>query len=225
MNERDAATEALIQEVNEDLKRDQAEKLWKAYGKYVIAAAAVLILGTGGAELWKHWTTSRAQADSALFMAASQQAARGKDAASLDALDSLAKDDRTVYGTLAVLKKASVLAARNDTEQAINAYQTVAASKNLDPVYRESAKLHAILMQIDKGDPAMLEAELDQLSGPAQTWRHSAQEMKALLAIRTGKDAKALEIYTRLSDDSTAPQGLRARAAEARQALEAKGRS
>ena len=39
-------------------------------------------------------------------------------------------------------------------------------------------------------------------------------ELSALLAQRTGDGAKAKEYYTKLADDLTAPQGMRARATE-----------
>jgi hypothetical protein len=45
-------------------------------------------------------------------------------------------------------------------------------------------------------------------------WRHSALELTALLAQRSGDAAKAREIYTSLADDPTTPRQLRGRAAE-----------
>lgn len=225
VNERDAATEALIREVDEDLKRDQFEKLWQAYGKYAVAAAALLILGVAGNELWQHRQRSLSQEESARFSAASQQAAQGRDAASLSGLEGLAKEGKTAYASLAAMKRAGFLAAQGEREKSAEAYQLAGTASNAEPLYQGSARLHALFLQIDQGDPARLEAELAPLAAANQPWRHSAQELQALLALRTGDNAKALDLLTRLSDDATAPQGLRARAAELRQALEAKGRS
>lgn len=224
MNERDAATEALIREVDEDLKKDQAEKLWKAYGKYVVAGAVALILGVAGYEAWKHWKTSQAQAESARFAEALQHVAQDRDAASLAGLEQLAKDGKTAYASLALLKKAGFLAAVGDKTKAVEAFEAVADS-DLDALYRQSAKLHAVYVQMETGDPAKLEADLAPLAADNEPWRHPARELQGLLALRMGDNAKALDIFTKLSDDAAAPQGLRARAAELRQAIEAKGRS
>lgn len=218
MNERDAATEALIREVDEDLKRDQFDKLWKQYGKYVVGLAVVLVLGVAANEGWRSLKISRAQEESAKFQAAAQK----RDIA---ALEELAKTGKTVYAPLASFKKAALLTVAGNGAQAIEAYQDGANAKEMGPLYQQAARLHALMMQIDTGDAAKLEAELAPLAQPGEPWRHSAQELQALLAIRTGFPARALEILTRLSDDATAPQGLRARASELRQALESKGRS
>ena len=34
----------IFQEIDEDLRRERAGKLWQKYGKYVIAAAALIVL-------------------------------------------------------------------------------------------------------------------------------------------------------------------------------------
>ncbi|CAA6604380.1 conserved hypothetical protein [Rhodospirillaceae bacterium LM-1] len=225
VNDSDAATEALIREVDEDLKRDRAEKLWKAYGSYVVAAAAILVLGVAGNEGWSHWKTSQAQSDSARFAQVSQQATQGKAEDSLSGLEAMAKDGGAVYATLAEMKKAGILTIRGETAKAVESYQLAANHSGMGPLYQSAAKLNALALQIDSGDSAKLEAELAPLAAASEPWRHTAQELLALLAIRTGDTAKAQDIYTRLSDDATAPHGLRARAAELRQSLEAKGRS
>ena len=222
MNERDAATEALIREVDEDLKRDQFDKLWKAYGNYIVAGAVALVLGVAGNEAWNHWKTGQAQAESASYLAASQQASRSKD---MSGLDDLAKNGKTVYASLASFQKAGHLTFSQDLTNAVLAYQAAAASKEMGPLYQSAARLHALMLEIDSGEPARLESELAPLAAANEPWRHSSLELQALLALRTGNNDKAKDILAVLADDATAPQGLRARAAELRQALEAKGRS
>ena len=37
----------IFDEVNEDLKRDQMQRLWSRYGKYMILATSVVVLGVG----------------------------------------------------------------------------------------------------------------------------------------------------------------------------------
>jgi hypothetical protein len=222
VSDKDPVSDALIREVDEDLKRERAEKLWKAYGKYVISGAVALVLGVAGYEAYSSWKIRQAQEGSLRFATAASEAIRGRDDASLAGLDGLSKESQTVYGPMAQLRKAGILAARKDTDKAVQSLEG-AASSDLPALYREAARLQAALLQLDTAEPAKLAAQLDQLAAPGQPWRHSALELQALLALRTGDKAKALEIYTRLSDDVAAPQGLRARAAEARQAIDSQG--
>ncbi len=37
----------IFDEIDEDLKRDRAQELWARYGKFVIAAAAAVVLAVG----------------------------------------------------------------------------------------------------------------------------------------------------------------------------------
>jgi hypothetical protein len=43
----------IFQEVEEDVRRERYEQLWKKYGNHVIGAAAVLVIAVGG---WQAWT-------------------------------------------------------------------------------------------------------------------------------------------------------------------------
>ena len=45
-------------------------------------------------------------------------------------------------------------------------------------------------------------------------WRFEAHEIQALNAIKRGESTRAVELYKALADDGSAPQGIRARAAE-----------
>ena len=45
-------------------------------------------------------------------------------------------------------------------------------------------------------------------------WRYNAKEFTALLAQRAGDTQRAGQLFRELADDATAPQGIRARAAE-----------
>ncbi|MEE8534520.1 MAG: hypothetical protein V3S45_00650, partial [Kiloniellales bacterium] len=52
------------------------------------------------------------------------------------------------------------------------------------------------------------------LTADANPWRHSAREISAVLAFRSGDREKAVELFTGLAKDASAPEGIRARAGE-----------
>ena len=51
----------IFQEVDEDLRRDRATALWRRYGKYVVAAAVVLVLATAGWSGYRHYRDQQRQ--------------------------------------------------------------------------------------------------------------------------------------------------------------------
>ena len=76
------------------------------------------------------------------------------------------------------------------------------------------ARLFFVMHQIDDGDPEELKSMLQPLLTPGNSFRPSALELTAVLALREGDDAEARQTYSEIADDLGAPPGLRARAAQ-----------
>ena len=53
----------IFQEVEEDVRRERAEKFFKAYGHYIIALLVIAFLAIGGYEIWQaRQASARAEA-------------------------------------------------------------------------------------------------------------------------------------------------------------------
>ncbi len=209
----------IFKEVDEDLRRDQAAKVWKKYGAYVIGAAVLLVLATAGFQAWQWWDVKQRSQRSASYMAAVEllQQETGEEAAA--AFGDLADPDGS-YGTLAAFNQARLLAEAGDTAAAIDLWERLAASAAAGPGFQGAATLLSVMHQIDSGDPAALEGRLDVLVAGESGFRPIALELTAVLALRQGDRARARELYAQLADDRTAPAGLRARASQMLVALE-----
>jgi hypothetical protein len=209
----------IFKEVDEDLRRDQAEKLWRKYGAYVIAAAAAVVLATAGFQTWKWWYSKQQTELSDRYAAAVRLIARGDNEAAADQFGALA-DPGGGYGTLAAFNQARLLAASGDKAAAIEIWDRLAASSAAGPAFQGVATLLSVMQQMEDGDPVALEARLKPLSETDGGYRHVALELIATLAIRQGDPARAREIYTQIADDPNSPVGLRARASQLLNALE-----
>lgn len=209
----DAAAELLIREVDEELKQEQLQVLWKKHGNLLVAAATALVLGVAGWQGWKAWDTSqRAKAGDA-FSAAMTSLQQGKRDEALAQLGKVATEGTAGYQVLADFKLADLKLASGDREGAIALFERVAVGKG-DEIYRDMARLKVAYLQLDGGDPAAVSASVAQLAAETSPWRHSAREIQALAAVKAGDVAAAEELFRKLADDPAAPQGVRARAAE-----------
>jgi hypothetical protein len=204
----DAASKLLIDEIEEDLKREQYAKLWKTYGSWIIAAAIAVVVVVAGHQGWKAWQAERRTSEATTY--ANVTALPPGEAAA--ALAKLSADAKTGYQELAALRRASLLAESGDVAAATAAYDAIAADQSVPDIYRGLATLRGVILQMETGDPAALDGKLQSLVGGP--WRHTAQELQAVLAQHRGDSARARELYQRLADDLTTPPGLRARAAE-----------
>jgi hypothetical protein len=204
----------IFQEIDEDVRRERLQQLWKRYANYVIGAALLLVLGTAAVVGWREYQNRQNQAQAQRFLAAIDQATRGEEAAAREAFAKLSADAGAGYATLARLREAALLAKTGDAAGAAKVYEQIATDSRVDPVFRDLATIMIVQDTIATGDPPKLTQLLAPLLGEKNPWRHSALELSALLAQRTGDQAKAKEIYTKLADDLTAPQNMRARATE-----------
>lgn len=202
----------IFREIDEEIRRDQLNRIWQRFGGLIIAVALLIVLGTAGYVAWQRWSQSTAQEETFRLVTTVGNAEGGDAAAVAGELAAFAQDAHGGRGTIARLYEAGLLAGAGNREEAARVYEEVAASAGQP--YRDLATLLAVLNRLDEGDPAELRTRLSPLTAEASPWRHSARELDALLMLRAGDRAGAAKIFTELSEDPGAPQGVRSRAAE-----------
>lgn len=209
----------IFTEVDEDMRRERAVKLWKAYGNYVILGAALVVAGTGGYVAWQDYSRKQAEAAAAQYVAAVDQARSGSAAQGSQALANIARGGHAGYSVLARLEEAGLKASAGDAAGAATVYRQIADDTGVDADLRAAAALLAALNTVDTAAPGEIDKDLATLSTPTSPWRYLAWELQALAAVKAGKIDEARADYTRISDDPDAPAPLRARAAEMLAAL------
>lgn len=220
----DAATDLLIKEVDEELRHEQLENLWKRYGNMFIGASVVLVLAVVGWQAWNTWQSKERQASGARFGEAAQLVTENKRDQAVELLGKLAAEGSSGYRVLAELKLGDLKQEAGDKAGAAATYERV-AGMNVDDVYQAMAILKAAYLKLDAGDPAAVEKMVETLAVESSAWRHSAREVQALAALKRDDAARAAELFRKVADDPAAPQGVRARAAEMLAAAGAKPKS
>jgi len=210
----DFAVTDIFREVDEELRRESFEKLWRKYGAYAIALAVVIVLAVGAIVGWQRYSEHRQAERARQYVAAVSSS--GPEAVA--ALQSLATGSDG-YAALALLHEAATKAKAGDTAGAVATYEKLAADGSVDQPFRDLAVILLALATADTASPADLTARLAPLTDASNPWHYSALEITALLARRAGDTARAQQIYSGLADDLNAPQALRARAAEMLAAL------
>jgi len=208
----------IFREIEDELRRDNLLKLWQRYGKYLIALAVGALLIAGAIAAWRAHQASERRAQAASYSTALAFARAGKDAEAAKRFGAMAGEDGG-YGVLAAFERAELLAKGGDNKAAIAAYDRLAQSSAIDPELRNLAVLLSVMHGLPNGDPHAAIARLQPLTQNGNPWRASALDLTAAAKLKAGDRAGALAIYKQLADDLTAPQGLRARAAEMAAAL------
>lgn len=204
----------IFDEVEEDLRADRMKRLMTRYGG-LLAGVVLLVLGAvAGVQGWRWWQDRQTAQSAEVYLAASRDAAApGADLRAVaERFASVADEAPTGYRTLARLRAAALAAEVGAREEALGLWDAVAGDGAADPVYRDLATLMWALHALDGGDPAVIEARLAPLAVPGGAWRASAEEIRALAALRRGETEAARRTLTALAADEAAPQGVRDRA-------------
>jgi hypothetical protein len=200
----------IFQEVEEEVRRERFEKLWKKYGNYIIAVAALVVIGVAGYQLWIIWDRTQREDASEKFHAAEQLAQADRVADAEAAFAKLATNAPSGYATLAKFAQASSMLAEGKNEQAMAIYNTLA--KLPDPELSGAAKLRIAWALAEDAPPDQIEKVLGPLTGANNPWRFAALEVLAYVDLRTGLRVTAMKAYAKLAADKNAPPGIRQRA-------------
>ena len=208
----------IFREIDEELRRENLLKLWSRYGKYVILVAVLAVVIAGAITAWRSHQASERRAQSGRYSAALALVRDGKNADAARLFAALAQEGGG-YGLLASFEEAELLAKDGDRKGAVAAYDRLAASSGLDREFRDLAVLLSVTHGLPDDDPKVAVERLQRLTENGNPWRASALELTAAAKLKAGDRNGALDIYKMLADDLSAPQRLRARAAEMAAAL------
>jgi hypothetical protein len=209
---RDAAKEAFDREVEEELRRDQIEKIWAHYSKHILAAAGLVVLGVGGWKFIESRQIAAANAAGARFEAAAGLAEAKKVAEAQQAFAALTKDSPPGYRMLASLRVAASELNGGRTAEALAAYEAAAATPGADPLLIDFARLQIASLKIDTADWTEMQNRLTPLSGDKSPWRYSARELMGMAALKAGKSDEAKTTFEQLIADRRVPPSISERA-------------
>jgi hypothetical protein len=202
----------LAREVDEELRREQMLRLWEQYGTYIVAVAALIIVGVGGVKYYQHRSAVAAEAAGARFVAATHQVTDSKAEEARKELEAIAATGPAGYATLARLRLAAANAAAGKTNEAATEFETIAKESSVDPLLRDYARLQAAMLRLDTANWTDMQNRLTDLAAEQNAWRYSARELLGLAAHKAGKTEEARQEFQRLMGDRTTPQGISERA-------------
>jgi hypothetical protein len=201
----------IFQEVDEEVRREQLKKLWERYGGYLIAACIAVVIGVGGWRGYEWWQAKQAAQSGAAFEQAVTLAESGKHQEAAAAFAKLASDGTSGYRVLARLRQAAELAA-TDPKSAVADYDAIATDDRVGQVVQDLAAVRASYLLIDSAPYSEILRRLEPLTAPDRAFRHSAREILALSAWKTGDMAAAHRWTDMIMSDPQTPPGSRSRA-------------
>jgi hypothetical protein len=201
----------IFQEVDEEVRREQLKRLWERYGTLLIASCILVVAGVGAWRGYEWWETKQAAQSGAAFEQAVSLAQAGKHQDAEAAFAKLATDGTAGYRVLARFREAAELAP-TDSKAAVNAYDQISADKNAGQAIQDLAAVRAGFLLVDSAPYSEIRTRLEPLTAADRTFRHSAREILALSAWKSGDLAAARQWTDLIITDPQTPSGTRSRA-------------
>lgn len=211
----DSTDNSLFREIDEELRQEHYNKLWKKYGNVIIGAAILLVVSVAGHQIWQNMRASQAQSDSVALATAINHVAAGNSAEANASLNKVIAESGSGYAMLARFQQAGLAADKGDAKQAAAIYFGIASDAGTEQAFQGLATILGVTQGLQAGTALSdLEARLVALVKDDNPWRFSARELSGLIALKEGKLDKARPIFENLSKDPLTPRGIRARATE-----------
>ncbi|QIE54536.1 tetratricopeptide repeat protein [Pikeienuella piscinae] len=204
MSDRDS----FIDEVSEEVRRDQMYALWRRWGPYVIGGIVVIVALAGG----KAWMDAQAVQEARQAGAAMIAASEIAPTEAAEALTTLAEQTGNEgAAVLARLRAAGAFAADGRWEEAAKAYEIVAEDGAADPILRDFAAFRAVMERASGMEPMAQAEALTPITDGNGAFRLLALEAKGAALLAAGDREAAADALRAVAADEAAPQGLRQR--------------
>ena len=207
-------TETFVREVDENLRRDQMQNFFKAYGSWLIVAVVLFLGASGGFIWWKQHQVQQSQAQVEKLAQIYKEIGSGNTSQSPQQLDEISKNGSKAVRASALFARAALALQQNDVKLATSTYKTIANDDGLPDPYRDAALIRQTALEFDQLKPGEAIARLQPLAKPGEPWFGSAGEMTALAMIKQGRKQEAGQLFAAIAKDQSVPETIRGRATQ-----------
>ncbi|MGL3823269.1 tetratricopeptide repeat protein [Sphingopyxis sp. R3-92] len=205
---------ALLQEVDEAVRKDRLETIMQRYGRWIIAAAIAALLAFGGYLYWSHHQESVRGEKAEELLAAFEKAATNQPTAAASELKALEAGNDATYRASALIQQGNMKAASGDLKGAAAIMARVAADTKLDPAMRDLALIRQTALEFDTLKPETVIARMKPMvdaKDPVSSLFPSAAELTAIAHYQLGQFDKAGALYGRIAKLPDVPKSLQSR--------------
>jgi hypothetical protein len=209
----------IFDEVSEDLRAERAVNLLRRYGSLLIIAAILVLIAVGGQQAWSWYQNQQNDKAATAYIALDEQiTAQGagitndQRVADAKALGNFAASASTGYRDLADLRAAGLYADAGQIDAAEALWNDVADDAAADPLVRNLADLLWAQHALGTAPDNVVLARLQPLTVPENPYHALAEETQALLYLNENKPDQAKALFSQISADPNAPEGVRNRA-------------
>ena len=210
-----------INEVEEELRKDDYNRLLKKYGPIIGVVLFLIVAGTGFIEYRKYADDKKAQAISAVYTAADKQLDDGGPDDAVAAFVELSANGPEGYSGLSLMRAAAIRQGQGDMLEAVR-YFDQAAEKFSTARHKQLAQLKAAYLLADQGAYADVIGRVSPLAETEAPYEFLARELLGYAYAESGDEASAREQFAYLTTIPGVPATVKQRAEQSMALMSAK---
>ncbi len=203
--------DSLLREVQEELRREQMQKIWQRYNGLILGAAALIVLAVAGYKFLETRRITAAETGGADFTAAENLSDQKKKDEAAKAFQSIAESGPAGYAALAKLQLAGAQVKDGKTADAVATYDSLAKQPGADDLLKNFAQLQAASLRMADADYQEIQNRLTPLIGENAPYDKSARELLGIAAFKAKKFDEARKYLEPLLLDPNASDALQER--------------
>lgn len=208
------SSDTFVREVEENIRRDQAQEFARKYGSWLIGGVVLFLAAVAGWIYWQNRQLEKAAVQSEQLSQIYADIGAGKTGDVQQRLDQVARDGGGLVRATALFTSASAALERGDRGQALARYRAARDDRGLPEPYRDIALIRLTTLEFDSLKPEEVIARLQPLAKPGNPWFASAGELTAMAYLKQGKRLDAGRLFAAVAADPQAPETVRSRAVQ-----------
>lgn len=200
-----------INEVEEELRKDDYNRLLKKYGPLIGIALFLIVAGAGFIEYRKYADDKKAQVVSAIYTAADKKLDEGDTDAAAVAFADLGATGPEGYAGLSLMRAAAIRQDQGDVLGAVQFFDQ-AAEKFSIPRHMQLAQLKAAYLLADQGAYADVIGRVGPLAERDAPYEFLARELLGFAYAQAGDSSSAREQFAYLTSVPGVPATVKQRA-------------
>ena len=208
------SSETFIREVDENLRRSQAEDFFKRWGGWIIGGVLLLLLASAAYLWWRQHQADEAQRHSEEMSAIIADIGAGRTANVPQRLDTIAKDGNDVYRASALMTKGALALQSGNRSGAIEEFRKVQQDGSLPEEHRNAALVRLTALEFDSLKPEDVINRLQPLAQAGNPWFGTAGELTAMAMLKQNRRAEAGRMFASIAADKQVPPSIRTRSVQ-----------
>lgn len=214
MATRPPANAALLQEVDEAVRKDAFNDFARRYGRWIGAAILAALLAFGGNLFWQNQQRAAAGEKAEALVAAYGKLQGGDAKGGTAALTAIKGDGTPAYRAAAAIQLANLRAAQGDRKGAAALLAGIAADAEIDQSLRDMALIRQTAIEFDTLKPELVIARLAPIlnsKDPVSAWYPGAAELTAIAHYQAGRFDQAGALFAKIAKIKDIPPSLQSR--------------